>query len=246
MKIETVSILGFEVARMTLEQVTDWIRVTVERRRPSHIVTANAEIVYKAYREKDFFNLLEKADLVTADGAGVVLAARLLGRPLPERVTGIDLVHEIFRLADEKGWGLYFLGARKEVVEKAVLNIMGSYPGIRIAGCHHGYFSQEETARVVSNINKAKPDVLLVALGAPRQETFISENIKELNVPVSIGVGGAFDILAGVAARAPAWMRRCGLEWLYRLYREPWRYKRMLALPKFVLAVLKDRTTPYN
>jgi len=238
MKIETVSILGVRVARMRLEQVCDWIRIMVEQGKPRHIVTANAEIVYKAHREKDFFGLLENADLVTADGAGVVLAARLLGCPLPERVTGIDLVYRIFRLAEEKGWGLYFLGASQDVVEKAVLNTLSKHPRMRVAGFSHGYYSQEETPQVVSNINKAGPDILLVALGSPKQEMFIRQYIKELDVPVSIGVGGTFDILAGTARRAPDWMRRYGLEWLYRLYREPRRYKRMLALPKFVLAVL--------
>ncbi|MCR4442621.1 MAG: WecB/TagA/CpsF family glycosyltransferase [Peptococcaceae bacterium] len=241
MKIETVSILGVRVARMSMEEVVEWIGVMVEQGKPRQIVTANAEIIYRAYIDKDFHAVLDKADLVTADGAGVVLAGRLLGTPFPGRVTGIDLVYRILELAEKKDWGLYFLGASRDVVEKAVLNVLGSHPKIRVCGYHHGYFSQEETAEVVSNINRAKPDILLVGMGVPRQETFIRENIDQLKVPVSVGVGGSFDILAGTARRAPEWMQRRGLEWLYRLCRQPSRIRRMMALPRFVLLVLLFR-----
>lgn len=243
MKIETVSILGVRVARMTPQQVFEWISAMTGQDKPRHIVTANAEIIYRAYREREFFDLLDKADLITADGAGVVLAARLLGYSVLQRVTGIDVVENILRLAEEKGWGIYFLGARQDVLEKTVLNVLSHHPGVKVAGYSHGYFSQEETAEVVANINRVKPDILLVALGVPKQELFIRRHLRELNVPVSIGVGGTFDVLADVSPRAPAWMRRCGLEWLYRLWREPRRYKRMLALPAFVLAVLVHRIT---
>lgn len=241
MRIETVPILGCKVARMTQKEALEWVRVMVEQGKPRHIVTANAEIIYKAYIEKDFQALINKADLLTADGIGVVIASRLLGNPIPERVTGIALVENIFSLAEEKGWGLYFLGATQETVEKAVLNVLGKHPRLRIAGYQNGYFSQEESAKVVANIQEAKTNILLVALGVPKQEEFIQENLKSLQVPISIGVGGTFDVLAGKAKRAPEWMQRLGLEWLYRLFREPSRYKRMLALPKFVIAVLLDR-----
>lgn len=237
MRIDTISILGVHVARMNLQQVLDWVRIMVEQGRPRHVVTANAEIIYKSYREPDFAAILGKADLVTADGFGVVLASRILGQNLQERVTGIELIQGIFSIAEEKGWGIYFLGARPEVVEKTVLNVLSKHPMLRVAGYHHGYYSQEETAEVVSNISKAKPDILLAALGVPRQEVFIQENLKNLNIPISIGVGGSFDVLAGVVKRAPLWMQRYGLEWLYRLIKEPWRLKRMMALPKFLLAV---------
>lgn len=241
MRIDTISILGVKVACMSLARALDWVSVMVEQGRPRHVVTANAEIIYMAKQEPDFAALLGKADLVTADGSGVVLASRMLGDPLQERVTGIELIQGIFDRAEEKGWGIYFLGARPEVLEKTVLNVLGRHPMLRVSGYRHGYFSQEETAEVVSNISKVKPDILLVALGVPRQETFIRENLKELNVPVSIGVGGSFDVLAGVVKRAPLWMQRYGLEWLYRLYKEPWRLKRMTALPKFLLAVMVQR-----
>jgi len=241
MKIETVSILGSKIARMSIDEVLEWIRVMVEQGKPRHIVTANAEIVYMAYKEKGLRSLLDKADLITADGAGIVLAAGLQGKPVPERVTGVDLTERIFSLAEEKGWSVYFLGASKEVLEKAVLNVLSKHAMLRVAGYHHGYYSQQETSQVVSNISKIKPDILFVALGFPKQEAFIQENMKAMQVPLSIGVGGTFDILAGTAKRAPVLMQRLGLEWLYRLYRQPSRYKRMLVLPRFILAVLFNR-----
>jgi N-acetylglucosaminyldiphosphoundecaprenol N-acetyl-beta-D-mannosaminyltransferase len=241
MKIETVNILGVRVARMGMSQVLEWIRIMIDQGRPRHIVTANAEIIYKAYREPDFNRLIGNADLITADGSGVVWASKTLGQPVPERVTGIDLINKLFSYAHEKGWKIYFLGAKPEVVEKAVLSTLGKYPKLHICGYHHGYFHQEEEPQIVSNIAKEKPDILLVALGAPKQEQFIQRYIKELNVPISIGVGGSFDVLAGVAERAPESMQKYGLEWLYRLYKDPKRYKRMLALPRFVLAVLRQK-----
>jgi len=243
MKMESVSVLGVNVARMSTVEVLEWIRVMIGQKKPRHIVTANAEIIYKAHTEPDFGALLERADLVTADGAGVVLAARLLGSPVPERVAGADLTMALLAMAEEKGWTVYLLGADPETLEKAVLNTLSKHPRLRISGYHHGYYSQQETTGVVSNINKVKPDILLAALGAPKQEEFIQQNMKELNVPVSIGVGGTFDILAGTAQRAPAWMQKTGLEWLYRLGKKPSRAKRMLALPRFVLAVLVQKVS---
>lgn len=241
MRIETTSILGVEIARMTLEQVLDWVRVMVEQGKPRHIVTANAEIVYRAYADPEFLELLDKADIITPDGSGVVWASRFLDEEVPERVTGIDLVETIFQEAEEKGWGVYFLGAAPEVVEKAVLNTLSKHTALRVVGYHNGYFSQEESAEVLSNIKSVEPDILLVALGVPKQEMFIQTHLKELQIPISIGVGGSFDVLAGIAQRAPLWMQKAGLEWLYRLYKEPSRIGRMLVLPKYVLTVLRQK-----
>lgn len=237
MKIETVSILGTKVAKMTMAEVLEWIRVMVEQGKPRHIVTANAEIIHRAKRDQEFSRLVNNADLITADGSGVIWASKALGNPLPERVTGIDLVYQLFNQAETKGWRLYFLGAAPEVVEKAVLNTLSKHPLLQVAGFHHGYYSQEETADVVENIAKSKPDILLVGMGAPRQEKFIQEYLSQLKATIAIGVGGSFDVLAGKTNRAPKWMQKAGLEWLYRLSKEPGRITRMTALPKFVLEI---------
>lgn len=241
MKMQTASILGVRVARLDTRQVLDWIRMMVGEKTPRHIVTANAEIIYKAYRDEEFDRLLKTADLITADGSGVLWASRFIGKPLSERVAGIDLIQQLFALAEQEGWSIYFLGAEPEVVEKAVLNVLSSHNRLKIAGYQHGYYSQEESEQVAANICRVKPDILLAAMGVPRQEMFIRQYKKEMQVPVSIGVGGSFDVLAGVAKRAPRWMQNWGLEWLYRLGKEPWRYKRVLQLPKFVLAVILNR-----
>lgn len=240
MKIDSVNILGVPVARMSFEEVLEWVRIMVEQGKPRHIITANAEIIYKAHKEPEFMDLIQKADLIVADGSGAILASKILGNPIGERVTGVDITNQIFSLAEDRGWGIYFLGARPEVVEKAVLDTLSKHTRLRVAGYHHGYYSQEETSAVLSNITSVKPDILLVALGVPGQEQFIQKYIKELNIPVAIGVGGTFDILAGAAARAPRWMQERGLEWLYRLFKEPSRYKRMMTLPMFVFAVIKQ------
>jgi N-acetylglucosaminyldiphosphoundecaprenol N-acetyl-beta-D-mannosaminyltransferase len=241
MNKETVTILGVPIARLTMEQVLAWVEKQIEKDEPAHLVTANAEIIYRAYRESELAEVLKNADLITADGSGVVWASKKLNRPVPQRVTGVDLVQHLFALAEEKGWGVFFLGAKPEVVEKAVLNTLCKHSKLKVCGYSHGYFSQEETTEVVSNILKAKPQILLVALGAPKQEYFISAQLEKLAVPVVIGVGGSFDILAGTAQRAPRWMQELGLEWFYRLVKEPRRLGRMLALPKFVGAVLRQK-----
>lgn len=241
MNKETVTILGVPIARLNMEQVLDWVEKRIDEDKPSHLVTANAEIIYHAYQEPELAEVLKKADLITADGAGVVWASKKLNQPVPQRVTGIDLLHRLFILAEEKGWGIYFLGAKPEVVEKAVLNTLSKHRSLKVCGYMHGYFSQEETRQVVTNILKCKPDILLAALGAPKQEYFIRAQFTELAVPVAIGVGGSFDILAGTVQRAPRWMQELGLEWFYRLVKEPRRLGRVMALPRFVLAVLRQK-----
>lgn len=241
MNKETVTILGVPIARLNMEEVLDWVEKRIDRDKPSHLVTANAEIIFRAYQEPELAEVLKKADLITADGSGVVWASKKLKHPVPQRVTGIDLVQRLFVLAEKKGWGIYFLGAKPEVVEKAVLNTLSKHSGLKVCGYMHGYFSQEETRQVVTNILKCKPDILLVALGAPKQEYFIRAQLEELAVPVAIGVGGSFDILAGTAQRAPHWMQELGLEWLYRLVKEPRRLGRVMALPRFVLAVFRQK-----
>jgi len=238
---ERVYILGSLVDKTTMEQTLETIKNFINDGKYHHIITANAEIIYRGVHEKKLSRTLNKADLVTADGSGVVWAARYLGNPVPEKVSGIDLLQEICKRAGKNGWKLYFLGAAPGVAEKAVLRILEEYPDCHIVGYEHGYFTQEEEPQIIENIKKVKPDILFVALGAPKQEYWIREHLKDLEVPVCIGVGGSFDVLAGNVERAPEWMQKRGLEWLFRLYKEPKRWRRMLALPRFVLAVIGQR-----
>lgn len=241
MNIEKVTILGIPVARLTMEEVLVWATDTVKEGKPAHVVTANAEIIYRAHRDPQLGEILRQAALVTADGSGVVWASRYLGAPTPERVTGVELTERLLALAEEKGWGVYFLGAKQEVVERAVKNVLIRHKGLKISGYRDGYFTKQENDQVMSNIDRVKPHILLAALGSPKQEYFIRELQARFQIPLAIGVGGTFDVLAGTVQRAPAWFQRHGLEWLYRLLKEPSRFGRMLALPRFVLAVITQK-----
>lgn len=236
-----IYILGSLVDKVDTKEALNRIDEFIAEGSPHHIITANAEIIYRGRQDKKLSRTLNKAHLVTADGSGVVWAARYLNEPVKERVTGIDLLHAICNTAQSKGWKLYFLGAAPGVAEKAVLKVLETYPNCQIIGYENGYFSQEEEPRVIENIRKVQPDILCVALGAPKQEFWIREHLQELAVPVCIGVGGSFDVLAGNAERAPEWMQKRSIEWLFRLYKEPKRWRRMLSLPRFVLAVIGQK-----
>jgi len=201
----------------------------------------NAEIVYQAQEDPELLNIINEADLVTPDGIGIVWAGQKLGYPLRERVTGIDLLYNLCAEAAQEGWKIYFLGAAPGVAEAAARQLCFTYPGLKICGWHDGYFSDEEVNGIINNIRELQPDLLFVALGAPKQEFWIKQYKQEINVPVLIGVGGSFDVVAGIKERAPKWMIKANLEWLYRLLKEPSRFKRQLALPKFVMLVLKKK-----
>lgn len=202
-------------------------------------VTLNPEFVMRARRDHAFLRVLQSADLAVPDGIGLLLAARCLGFRLPERVTGIDLVWGIAQLAAERGWRLFLLGGRPGVAGKASDALRRAYPALRIVGTHAGTPADEEADRLREYIAQAGADVLLVAYGAPAQDRWIARHGSGLGLSFAMGVGGALDFLAGEARRAPPWMQGAGLEWLYRLVHEPWRWRRMLALPAFAIQVVR-------
>ncbi|KYH33596.1 WecB/TagA/CpsF family glycosyltransferase [Neomoorella mulderi] len=233
-------VLGNRVDPLTLAgavaRVTEFIRAGT----PHHVVTLNAEIAYRAYCEPELQALINRAHLVTADGAGILWAARKLGTPLPERVTGIDLLQALAVAGARQGWRFYLYGAAPGVAEAAAARLQKEHPGLVVAGTSHGYLSSREIPGLIEAIKAARPHILLVGLGAPKQEYWIASHLEELQVPVAMGVGGSFDVLAGRVQRAPAWVQRLNLEWLYRVIQEPGRVKRTLALPKFMLVVLRQ------
>ena len=202
------------------------------------MVTINPEFTIAARNDRRFYQVLRKADLAVADGIGIVWAARLLGDRLPERVGGIDLVERLAERAARDGYGIFFLGAAPGVAEEAAAALRGRYPRLRVAGTFAGSPSCGEKPAIRAMISAAHPEILLVAFGAPAQDLWIAENQAAVGVPVAIGVGGAFDFLAGRIRRAPRWIQRIGLEWLYRLARQPSRWRRMTALPRFAGMVL--------
>ena len=181
------------------------------------------------------------SDLVVPDGAGTVWAAHHLGHAMPERVAGYDLTQALLKRAPEKNRRVFFFGSAPGVAEKAKRKAESLYPGIRVVGVRNGYFSEADEPGIIREIREAKPDLLLAALGVPKQEKWLKKHKDELGVPVSIGVGGTLDVMAGTAKRAPVWMQKAKLEWLFRGILQPKRAGRLLALPKFVFRVHQSK-----
>ena len=239
-----ISLLGAGIHNVTMEEAMTVIDSFVAEGGLHQVITLNAEILYQAQENQRLLRLINKADLVTPDGSGIVWGADYLGMTLKERVSGIDLLWEICRVAPEKGWRIYLLGAAPGVAEQAAANLKIKYEGISIAGVRNGYFdmsSQEEVQSIVEEVRQAQADILFIAMGAPRQEYFIEDYGKEFGVKVAIGVGGSFDVVAGNVKRAPVFMQKMGIEWLWRLLCQPSRWKRMMNLPRFVRLVKKTK-----
>jgi N-acetylglucosaminyldiphosphoundecaprenol N-acetyl-beta-D-mannosaminyltransferase len=183
----------------------------------------NAAKVVQAQTDAALLETLEKFDLVTADGQAIVWAGRLLGRPLPERIAGIDLMNEVVERAAERGWRVFLFGGKPEIVGRTEAELCRRHPRLVIAGSRHGYFRPEQEPEIVQAIRDARTDILFVALGSPAKELFLSRHRDALGIAFGMGVGGAFDVTAGAKARAPRWLQRAGLEWAFRLAQEPLR-----------------------
>ncbi|MDP4179971.1 MAG: WecB/TagA/CpsF family glycosyltransferase [Bacillota bacterium] len=239
----TVDILGVKVDKLNMSQSVNTVMEFLSENKLHAVYTPNAEIMMAAHRDSYLKNILCQADLLVADGAGVVLASKILGLGLPERVAGFDLVKNLFTQAENREIKFFLFGGKPGIAEDAQKNIMAQYRNVKIVGCRDGYFNSSEENNIIDEINSSDADILLVALGAPRQEIWIHEHKDKLKVKICIGVGGSLDILSGNSKRAPEFFQKHGLEWFYRLCKEPWRYKRMLDLPRFIIKVLKIRLT---
>jgi len=238
---DVIDIMGIPIDNVTMGQALNNLENFLSEDGVHMVFTPNSEIMMAARRDPELAQIFTQAHMLIADGAGVVLASKILGNPLPEKVSGYDLVKNSFSLAVRRNIRYFLLGAKPGTAETAGKNIIRDYPGVEIAGCYHGYFKPEEESSIIDAINRSQADILLVALGAPRQEKWIYKHRNELNVKVCIGVGGSLDVFAGNVSLAPDFFRNNGLEWLYRLYKEPWRFKRMLDLPKFILLAIAKR-----
>jgi N-acetylglucosaminyldiphosphoundecaprenol N-acetyl-beta-D-mannosaminyltransferase len=238
---QQVHILGIRVDSVTREEALARIQEFIADGRPHHVATVNPEFIAAAQKDPDFAQILNRAHLNLPDGQGLLWAARILGTPLKQRVTGVDTVLKLAESSAQKGYRLYLLGAAEGVAAAAAHQLQVRFPGLQIAGAQAGSPMAEEDERLVKEIRRTNAQLLLVAYGAPHQEKWIARNLAHLGVPVAMGVGGAFDFISGEAKRAPHWVQRIGLEWLHRLIRQPWRWRRMLVLPRFVLLVLRQR-----
>ena len=233
-----INILGVAFDALTLGEAEERADALLCSGAGGYIVTANPEIVLRCREDAAYAAAVNGAELVLADGVGDLCAARILGTPLPGRVAGADLVPRLLARLAERGGSVFLYGARPGVAERAGESLQSACPGLRIAGTENGYIS-DETA-LLEALEREKPDLLLLGLGAPRQELWMAEN-RQRTPAVMIGVGGLLDVFAGDIPRAPETWQRLGLEWLYRLLREPRRFKRVIRLPKILLLALRER-----
>ncbi len=238
---KAASILGLRVHAVDMTGAVHCVREMVTRGGAHQVVTLNAEMAMLAQRNRQLAEVINHADLVVADGAGIVWASRMLGHPLPGRVAGLDLMVELLRCAEREAWPVFLLGAAPGVADEAASRLRGTHPGIAIAGTHHGFFSEADSRGIAEKVRASGARLVFVAMGSPRQDTWIARNRLNLPSSVCLGVGGSLDVLAGRVRRAPRWAGDAGIEWLYRLVREPRRLPRMLALPRFVARVLVAR-----
>lgn len=238
---DKINIMGILLNRVDYDGALQEIESFLKGGRLKVIATPNAEIIMAARNNEKLRRAINGADLCFPDGIGVVLASRIIGKPLHSRTAGYDLMVRMLDMAARRNLSVFLLGGKPGVAEKASGNIKAKFPGIRIAGTHHGYFNESGEALILDMINKSGADILLVAMGAPKQELFMLKNQAKLQCSIAMGVGGSLDVLAGRVRRAPVIMQKAGLEWLYRLAAQPMRIKRMSALPLFLIEVMLDK-----
>ncbi|WP_019915039.1 WecB/TagA/CpsF family glycosyltransferase [Paenibacillus sp. HW567] len=240
-KIPTVPIFGIRVSKVDMKATVSYLTEAVRNREPHQVITANPIMVMTALDNPAYMEIMKSAELVVPDGTGVVWAAEYCHEPVAERVAGFDLLHELLHQGESYNWKVYLLGSTPEVIGETATRLQSQYPGIIIAGYHDGFFGPEADEEILNTINQAQPDLLFVARGADSQEPWIAKYKSRLNIPVMMGVGGSFDVISGKSRRAPKAFQKLRAEWLYRLLKEPTRYKRMLALPKFAVKVLREK-----
>ena len=234
-----IDVMGLKFDSMTMDEALSRAEALLRGDKAAYVVTPNAEIAYEALHDVQLREMLNGADLMLPDGAGVVLASKLLRTPVKQKVAGVDFAAGLLGILERNGQSLYLLGGKTGIGEMAAQKMLEAHPQLRIAGIADGYFQDE--APVIAKINASGADALFVCLGAPKQERFMVQHQQELHVHLMAGLGGSLDAFAGTVQRAPAWMIRLNLEWLYRLIREPKRFRRMLRLPKYLWAVMLKR-----
>jgi len=241
-KILTVVIFGIPIAAVSLDQISLIIISLIKSRKKSDFFYVNAHCLNIANKDKEYKRILQKATLVYSGGFGPVLASRILGRPLYERTPTPDFIENIFLIAQKKNWSIYLLGGEHGIAGKAAANLKKRFPYLVIAGYHHGFF--RKNSKIIEKINRAKPDIVLVGMGTPRQERWIADNMDTVKSRVFWAVGALFDILSDKRKRAPKWMQELGLEWAFRLLQEPRRLWRRYVFGniRFVINVLGQST----
>lgn len=244
--MDTVNVLNIPVAAITMQQTVEKIEEAIKRGQEIQHVVVNAGKIVAMQSDKELKQSVLDADLINADGQAVVWAAKFLGQPLPERVAGIDLMLNLVNMAHEKGLKCYFLGAKEVVVRKVVDAFSKQYSSDIIGGYRNGYFNEDDELEIATDIANSGAQLLFVAISSPKKEIFVNKHKSIIKVPFVMGVGGSFDVVAGITKRAPLWMQKIGMEWFYRFIQEPQRmWKRYLVgNSKFILLVLKEKFKP--
>ena len=238
--LETVKILGLSIHNLVMSDALASVREFVNSGGSHQIITADASMLVLAQEDADLFAIIQNASLVTPDSVGVLHASKRYGKPIGQRVSGVELVEQLCAKSPTEGYRLFFFGSGPGVADQAASVMNQKYPGCQVVGTHDGFFKDEEIADILLSIKATKPDILCVAFGIPKQEKWIAKYQLELGVPVAIGVGGTFDVLSGNVKRAPIPFQKLHLEWLWRLLANPKKYQKVALLPKFVSLVRKD------
>ena len=239
-EIPSVEILGLPVHRVTMVQTLDILDQFVKSGQPHFVITADASGAVQAQSDAEFRDLFRQANLITPDSAGILWASQRYGKPIGERVSGVEIVDHICRASARAGYTIYFLGAAPGVADDAANEMRKRYPGCNIVGTHDGYFKPEQDAEIAAQIAALNPDFLFVAMGIPRQEKFILGTQSTIRARVAMGVGGTFDVFSGRVKRAPVAMQKMKMEWLWRVIQNPKKVDKVKLLPRFVSLVLQD------
>lgn len=242
-----INILGIKIGSLTFREAVEIIDALIVKAKPAQIVTVNPEFIIAAQKDSHFKKILNRADLAIPDGIGLILAGRVLRTPFKERITGVDLTWAICKLAEDRGYSVFFLGGKGGVAKETAQRIKKIHPRLLVAGFYEGKPNDKKTWAI---IERARPNIMFVAFGAPKQDKFIADLIHSSRIShlpsLSVGVGGTFDYIAGKVPRAPEWLRRIGFEWLYRLILEPWRLKRIfIAVVVFPILVISEQISSY-
>ncbi|MEE0728482.1 MAG: WecB/TagA/CpsF family glycosyltransferase [Clostridium saudiense] len=233
-----MDMLGYEIFAANMDECLE----VVLSKEKVHIVSGNPEVLYTGLNDKNLFdNFTSDKSLIIPDGVGVQISAKILKTPVEEKIAGIELMKKILEKCEDSGEGIYLLGASEENLKACVANILRDYPRINISGYHNGFFDLDNPREILEEIKEKKPMAVFVAMGCPRQEKFIVRYMDELPCKIFMGVGGSFDVIAEKVNRAPRWMIDIGMEWAYRVAKEPWRIKRLGSIPKFIWTVTKSR-----
>ncbi|WP_027626905.1 WecB/TagA/CpsF family glycosyltransferase [Clostridium lundense] len=232
------NILGYNIFKEDKRELLNYIKTFNKL----HIISGNPEVLSNGLNnEKLLKNFKSENSIIIPDGVGTVIASKIVGNPVKEKLAGIEIMEEIIKLCEREGKGIYLLGTKEEILNKCAHNLKLKYPKLKILGKHNGFFDLKNCDEIINEINELNPYALFVAMGSPRQEIFISEYMNILNPTVFMGVGGSLDIFSGEMKRAPKWMINIGFEWLYRVSKEPWRIKRLSSIPKFLVKVIQNK-----